>query len=84
MWDMHDVLRCEPLSHAQPEIPVLTAVELLAKATDGAHQIGADRRQVAEEVLREDERRVPIGLEVVPDGCPGLVDDERVRVDVTD
>src|SRR5215831_1614561 len=61
--DMPDACRQGLLRAAQDEIVVLAALEPGTKSADLLHQASAEGAEMAEGVLRQHQRRVPVGLE---------------------
>ena len=61
---MHDVLSRDHLADAQHQVPVLGPVELAAQSAQSRDQVTANRGEVTDVVLAQQQQRVEVGLEV--------------------
>jgi hypothetical protein len=80
--DVSDGVRRERCGDSQRQVPVLTAVVLASEAANRAKHLRPEDGEVADVVLAEQQRRVPVGLEVVTEATAVLVDLVFVRVHV--
>ena len=64
MGDVDDLTGAQPFGAAQHQVMVLRAFEAGPKAAHLAHQLRLQRGQVADQVLRQAQVVVPVGLEV--------------------
>jgi len=78
---MSNLLRCQPLTAAQRQIPILAAFQPLAETADSIHQCPRIDTQMAHTVLPEQQVGIPVGFEVGIVALPIGVDLVLVRVD---
>ena len=62
--NVHDAALGQPRDEAQRQVVILRAVEPRPKSTDGAHARGPISGKMCDQVVRQEEIRVPIRLEV--------------------
>ena len=79
--DVADVDGGDALSAAQQQVPVLCALHALAEAADLAHERRPVDAEMADVILRGEEHRIPVGLEVRLEALSRLVDLVLVAVD---